>query len=81
MPVLEYSELRKQFIKRHRESHKRFVERLSRDLVVHGVVPVYDLGEVRVRAEVDHPRLRVSLQDHRLTHEDREQDLRYARGV
>ena len=60
MPVLEHSELRKQFIKRHpeqlltdqREPHKRFVERLSRDLVVHGVVPVFELSEVRVRAEV-----------------------------
>ena len=57
--VMEYGEYRESFTKGHtdvvltdwREPHKRFLERLLRDLAVHQVVPFYELGEIRLRAE------------------------------
>ena len=33
------------------EPHKRFIERLNRDLLVHATVLTYELGEVRLRSE------------------------------
>lgn len=35
----------------HREPHKKFVERVHRDFVVHNAVMYYELGEIRVRSE------------------------------
>ena len=32
-----------------REPHKKLVERISRDFTVHGCVPFYQVGEVRIR--------------------------------
>ena len=60
MAVAEYAEMRENFVKRHpdvlltdyREPHKRFLERVSRDRVIHDVIPIYQLGEIRLRSEV-----------------------------
>ena len=34
-----------------REPHKKFTERLSRDIALHGSVPFYEVGEIRLRSE------------------------------
>ena len=35
----------------HKEPHKKFVEKLSRDFLVHGMVPYYTVSEIRVRSD------------------------------
>ena len=59
VPVTQYLEYRAQFVARHRdvmlcdykEPHKRFVERLLRDLCVHELVLPYKRGEIRLKCE------------------------------
>ena len=59
MAVASYAEIREAFLASHpdviladfREPHKRFLERLARDRLVHDAVLVYQLGEVRLRNE------------------------------
>ena len=54
MPVLEYGELRGNFVRAHpdamladfKEHHKKFLERSRRDVIVNEVVPACELGEV-----------------------------------
>lgn len=38
-------------ITEHKEPHKRFVERMDRDFTVNELIPVYELGEVRLRSD------------------------------
>eukprot|EP00971_Amphidinium_carterae_P342341 6481617-Amphidinium_carterae.3 len=55
----DYAQMRTVFLTRHkdfilteqREPHKKFVEKLLRDVGLHGVVPFYELGDVRLRSE------------------------------
>ena len=35
----------------HREPHRKFVERIQRDYLVHGFVHFYEVGEIRTRNE------------------------------
>ena len=35
----------------HREPHRKLVERIQRDYMVHGAVPFYQVGEMRTRSE------------------------------
>ena len=55
-----HSELRALFTANHKDvilsvwkdPHKKFVERLYRDYMIHNVVTYYELGEIRVKGEV-----------------------------
>eukprot|EP00971_Amphidinium_carterae_P326758 6457758-Amphidinium_carterae.1 len=55
----DYAQMRSVFLGRHkdfilteqRDPHKKFVEKILRDVGLHGVVPFYALGEVRLRSE------------------------------
>ena len=59
IPGEDHAEFREQFIARHpdvllphhREPHRKFVERLQRDFLVHGAVNFYEVGEMRTRNE------------------------------
>ena len=59
IPIQQYNEYRAAFVEKHpdfmmleyREPHQRFIERLTRDLIVHEVVPCYHIGEIRLRSE------------------------------
>lgn len=59
IPGDDHAEFRDQFVTKHpdvllhphREPHRKFVERLQRDFMVHGSVPFYQVGEIRVRSE------------------------------
>ena len=59
MPTEEFAAMRDRFVAAHPdvmlhdriEPHKKFIERMSRDVKVHGVVMFYELGEVRIKAE------------------------------
>ena len=59
IPIQQYNEYRAAFVEKHpdfmmleyREPHQRFIERLTRDLIVHEVVPCYRIGEIRLRSE------------------------------
>ena len=55
-----HGEMRAQFVRAHpdvvlssyREPHKKFVEKIHRDFVIHNAVLYYEVGEIRVRSEV-----------------------------
>ena len=55
----DHSEFRARFVQAHpdvilldaREPHKKFVEKLSRDFLVQGMVPFYPVAEIRTRAD------------------------------
>lgn len=59
IPGDDHAEFRDQFVSSHpdvvlpphREPHRKFVERLQRDYLVHGSVPFYEVGEIRTRTE------------------------------
>eukprot|EP00913_Durusdinium_trenchii_P014253 g13371.t2 len=59
IPGDDHAEFREQFVARHpdvllphhREPHRKLVERLQRDFLVHGSVPFYEVGELRTRSE------------------------------
>ena len=59
IPCEDHAEFRVQFIARHpdvllphhREPHRKFVERLQRDFLVHGAVNFYEVGKMRTRNE------------------------------
>ena len=59
IPGEDHAEFRQLFIDRHpdvvlphhREPHRKFVERLQRDFLVHGAVNFYEVGEMRTRNE------------------------------
>ena len=59
IPGDDHAEFREQFVVRHpdvllphhREPHRKLVERLQRDFLVHGSVPFYEVGELRTRSE------------------------------
>ena len=59
IPGDDHAEFREQFVHRHpdvllphhREPHRKLVERLQRDYLVHGSVPFYEVGEMRTRSE------------------------------
>ena len=59
IPIHEYNSYRANFVTRHpdvlvvdfEEPHKKFLERLIRDLTVNEVVLPYRLGEIRLRSE------------------------------
>ena len=59
IPIHEYNSYRANFVARHpdilvvdyKEPHKKFLERLIRDLTVNEVVFPYLLGEIRLRSE------------------------------
>ena len=59
IPGDDHAEFREQFVGRHpdviiplhREPHRKFVERIQRDFLVHGAVPCYQVGEMRIRSE------------------------------
>eukprot|EP00913_Durusdinium_trenchii_P003180 g2940.t1 len=59
IPGDDHAEFREQFVSRHpdvllphhREPHRKLVERLQRDFLVHGSVPFYEVGELRTRSE------------------------------
>ena len=59
IPGDDHAEFREQFVARHpdvllphhREPHRKLVERLQRDYLVHGSVPFYEVGEMRTRSE------------------------------
>ena len=59
IPGDDHAEFREQFVLKHpdvllphhREPHRKFVERLQRDFLVHGAVPFYEVGEMRTRSE------------------------------
>lgn len=59
IPGDDHAEFRDQFVSAHqdvvlpphREPHRKFVERLQRDYLVHGSVPFYEVGEIRTRTE------------------------------
>ena len=59
IPGDDHAEFRDQFVTRHpdvllphhREPHKKLVERIQRDFLVHGSVPFYEVGELRARSE------------------------------
>ena len=55
----DHAEFRARFVRTHpdvvlldaREPHKKFVEKVSRDFLVHGMVPYYAVAEIRTRAD------------------------------
>ena len=55
----DHAEFRGRFVRNHpdvvlldaKEPHKKFVEKLSRDFLVHGMVPFYPASEIRTRAD------------------------------
>ena len=59
IPGEDHAEFRDVFVKRHpdvllplhREPHRKFVERVQRDFLVHGFVHFYEVGEIRTRNE------------------------------
>ena len=59
IPQDDHGDFRSKFISAHPDSvltvynepHRKFVERVHRDFTVNSVVPFYEVGEVRVRAE------------------------------
>ena len=59
IPGDDHAEFREQFVARHpdvllphhREPHRKFVERVQRDYMVHGALPFYEVGEIRTRSE------------------------------
>ena len=59
IPEDDHAEFREQFVGRHpdvllpphREPHRKLVERIQRDFLVHGAVPFYQVGEFRTRSE------------------------------
>ena len=59
IPQEDHSEYRERFVKDNpnfvltvwREPHKKLVERINRDFLVHGSIPFYEVGELRVRGE------------------------------
>ena len=59
IPGEDHAEFREIFVKRHpdvllpmhREPHRKFVERVQRDYLVHGFVHFYEVGEIRTRNE------------------------------
>ena len=59
IPGDDHAEFREQFVTRHpdvllphhREPHRKLVERIQRDFLVHGAVPFYEVGEMRTRSE------------------------------
>ena len=59
IPGDHHAEFREQFVIKHpdvllpphREPHRKFVERIQRDYMVHGAVPFYQVGEMRTRSE------------------------------
>lgn len=59
IPGDDHAEFREQFVGRHpdvilpphREPHRKLVERIQRDFLVHGAVPCYQVGEMRIRSE------------------------------
>jgi len=56
----DHAEFRDRFVRVHpdvilidaREPRKKFVERLSCDFLIHGIVPFYEPAEIRTRADV-----------------------------
>ena len=59
IPGDDHAEFREQFVHphpdvllpHHREPHRKLVERLQRDYLVHGSVPFYEVGEMRTCSE------------------------------
>ena len=59
IPGDDHAEFREIFVGRHpdvllphhREPHRKFVERVQRDFLVHGSVKFYEVGEIRTRDE------------------------------
>ena len=59
IPGEDHAEFRETFVARHpdvvlpihREPHRKFVERVQRDHLVHGFVHFYEVGEIRTRNE------------------------------
>ena len=59
IPGEDHAEFREVFVSRHpdvllpmhREPHRKFVERVQRDFLVHGFVHFYEVGEIRTRNE------------------------------
>ena len=59
IPVGEYNDFRARFVERHpdlnileyREPHKKFIERMLRDQIMHDVIPAYKIGEMKLRSE------------------------------
>ena len=59
IPGDHHAEFREQFVARHpdvllpphREPHRKLVERIQRDYMVHGAIPFYQVGEMRIRSE------------------------------
>ena len=59
IPGDDHAEFREQFTGKHpdvllpphREPHRKLVERIQRDYMVHGAVPFYQVGELRTRSE------------------------------
>ena len=55
----DHAEFRARFVTAHpdvilldaKEPHKKFVEKISRDFLVHGMVPYYTVAEIRTRAD------------------------------
>ena len=55
----DHAEFRGRFVRNHpdvvlldaKEPHKKFVEKLSRDFLVHGMVPFYAASEIRTRSD------------------------------
>ena len=55
----DHAEFRGRFVRNHpdvvlldaKEPHKKFVEKLSRDFLVHGMVPYYPASEIRTRSD------------------------------
>lgn len=60
IPGDDHAEFRESFVVRHpdvllpphREPHRKLVERIQRDYLVHGAVMFYQVGELRTRSEV-----------------------------
>ena len=59
IPGDDHAEFREQFVAKHpdvllpphREPHRKLVERIQRDYLVHGAIPFYQVGEFRTRSE------------------------------
>ena len=59
IPGDDHAEFREQFVAKHpdvllpphKEPHRKLVERVQRDFMVHGAVPFYQVGEIRTRSE------------------------------
>ena len=59
IPGDDHAEFREQFVGKHpdvllpphQEPHRKLVERIQRDFLVHGAVPFYQVGEFRTRSE------------------------------